>query len=392
MNRRRALQSILGGAALGIPALFGTRLTFADVSPKDELEASERKAMAGVAEEFMRKFEVPGLSVAIAREGVFAYQNAFGFTGRDSREALSTSNLFRIASISKPITSATIFSLIEKGQLRQEDKVFGTGSVLGTKYGRQPYAAGIEQITIDHLLTHAAGGWDNGPDDPMFSNLGMNHAELISWTLDHQPLKNPPAKVHAYSNFGYCILGRVIEKITGQPYADCVQKAILSPCGISDMRIGRNKLKDRAAGEVTYYEQTGKDPYEMNVTRMDSHGGWIATPSDLVRFATHVDGFDTSRNILKPETIRKMTEPEPLNSGYARGWRVNQQGHWWHGGDLPGTNGVLVRTSSHFCWAALANTYREAGGDMGEALDDMVWEMASKVNGWRKALGLNSAS
>jgi hypothetical protein len=92
---------------------------------------------------------------------------------------------------------------------------------------------------------------------------------------------------------------------------------------------------------------------------MDSHGGWIATPSDLVRFAIHVDGFDVSRNILKPETIRKMATPGDANPNYARGWMVNTKGHWWHGGDLAGTTAILVRTSSHFCWAALTNTRRE---------------------------------
>ncbi len=342
--------------------------------------------MAGVAEDFRRKFEVPALSVAIAQNGLLAYEHAFGVTGRDSREEVTTSHLFRIASVTKPITSAAIFILIERGRLRSEDKVFGKYGMLGTEYGRQPYGQGVEQITIDHLLTHTSGGWDNGPGDPMFSNPGMHHAELISWTLNNQPLKNPPGKVFAYSNFGYCILGRVIEKITRQSYSDYVQSTILWPCGITDMRIAGNTLKDRAAGEVTYYGQNGQDPYGMNVTRMDSHGGWLATSADLVRFATHVDGFDVGRNILKPETIRKMAAPGNINANYARGWRVNTKGHWWHGGSLPGTTTILVRTSSHFCWAALTNTRREPEDEIDGALDDVVWDMVSKVSGWRAAL------
>jgi len=117
---------------------------------------------------------------------------------------------------------------------------------------------------------------------------------------------------------------------------------------------------------------------------MDAHGGWIATPADLVRFATHVDGFDVSRKILKPETIRRMTTPSSVRPNYARGWNVNEAGHWWHGGDLGGTSAILVRTSSRFCWAALTNTRR---GLSQEALDDMVWEVAKKVSAWRRALG-----
>src|SRR5437588_3537940 len=231
MNRRTALKGIAGcGAALGIAGLVGKERILTALSLNNKIQQSERQAMASVAEDFRKKFAVPGLSMAIAQNGRLAYEQAFGVTGRDSREELTPSHLFRIASVSKPITSAAIFSLIEKGRLRSEDRVFGTDGILGAEYGKQPYGPGVEQITVDHLLTHTSGGWDNGPDDPMFSNLGMNHAQLISWTLNNQPLKNPPGKVYAYSNFGYCLLGRVIEKITGQLYSDHVQSTILSPC------------------------------------------------------------------------------------------------------------------------------------------------------------------
>jgi CubicO group peptidase (beta-lactamase class C family) len=383
MRRRTALKSIFCGAALGIPSLTGKQGFLPTLIPDAEIEQSEHKAMASVAEDFRRRFDVPALSVAITQNGRLAYQRAFGVPRRDSQEELRTSHLFRIASVTKPITSTAIFSLIEKGRLRSEDTLFGKYGILGTEYGRQPYGRGVEQITIDHLLTHTSGGWGNGPNDPMFSNPGMHHAELISWTLNNQPLNNLPGRVFDYSNFGYCILGRVIEQITRQSYSDYVQSTILSPCGITDMRIAGNTLKDRAAGEVTYYGQNGQDPYGMNVTRMDSHGGWLATSGDLVRFATHVDGFDIRRNILKPETIRRMTAPGEINANYARGWKVNTKNHWWHGGGLPGTTTILVRTSSHLCWAALTNTRREPAEEIDVALDDMVWDMVRKVSAWR---------
>jgi len=80
----------------------------------------------------------------------------------------------------------------------------------------------------------------------MFSNPEMNQAELISWALDNLPLKNPPGKVFAYSNFGYCLLGRVIERVTGQSYSDYVQNTILLPSGITSMRIGKHPERQRA--------------------------------------------------------------------------------------------------------------------------------------------------
>jgi len=339
--------------------------------------------MADVATAFMRKFDVPGLSVAIARAGRLVYENPFGESNRQSRERLTVSNLFRIASVTKPITSTAIFTLIERGKLRLHDKVFGPGAVLGTEFGKPPYKQGVDEITIDHLLTHTCGGWDNSNDDPMFENVGMDHAQLVTWTLDTKPLKNPPGTHFAYSNFGYCVLGRVIEQVTGRAYDDFVREGILGPCGVRDMRISGNTLEERFPEEVIYYGQGGEIPYDMNVRRMDSHGGWLATPRDLVLFLNHVDGLKSTPNILKPETIKMMTTPSPVNAGYARGWAVNSAPNWWHNGSLPGTMTIMVRTASGFCWAALANTRATGQPDMGLALDNMVWDMARKVSTWK---------
>ncbi len=350
---------------------------------EDEISAPEREQMAGVADGFMRKFDVPGLSVAIAREGHLVYENPFGYSNRESGERLTVSNLFRIASVTKPITATSIFMLIERGKLRQHDRVFGPGGVLGTKYGTVPYKKWVEEITIDHLLTHTCGGWDNSSDDPMFENLAMDHAQLITWTLDTKALKNPPETRYAYSNFGYCVLGRVIEQVSGRPYREFVGEEILGRCGVRDMRIAANTIEERFPEEVVYYGQNGENPYGMNVTRMDSHGGWLATPSDLVLFLNHVDGFKSTPKIIRPETIKLMTTPSAVNPSYARGWFVNNAANWWHDGGLPGTTSIMVRTASGFCWAALTNTRRLSQPSMGLALDNMVWDMVHKVSAWR---------
>jgi CubicO group peptidase (beta-lactamase class C family) len=173
------------------------------------------------------------------------------------------------------------------------------------------------------------------------------------------------------------VLGRVIEKITGRPYADYVKEAVLAKCGVTDMRIAGNSRAERAPQEVTYYGE-GRAPYGMNVARMDSHGGWIAAPSDLVRFAMHVDGFKTTPNILQPATVKTMTTATDQNKRYACGWCVNQYRNWWHTGSLPGTLTVMVRTNSGLCWAAFTNTRAE-----GLDLDAMMWKMVEAVPAWR---------
>jgi len=234
-----------------------------------------------------------------------------------------------------------------------------------------------------HLLTHTCGGWQNNASDPMFRFPQMNHQQLIGWTLDHLPLAHTPGEHWAYSNFGYCLLGRVIEKVTGKAYRDFVREVVLSPSGVSDMKIAGNTAQQRAPREVIYYDQDDEDPYNMNLERMDSHGGWLATPADLVDFATHVDGFSTTPSILKRATIQEMISPSRANPAYAKGWMINSAGNWWHNGSLPGSTTIMVRTASGFCWAALTNTRRQPYDEIGLALDNMVWDMVRRVSAWR---------
>ncbi len=308
------------------------------------------------------------------------YQRGFGFADHDRNEKVTPQSLFRIASVSKPITSVTLFLLAEGKRLTMEDLVFGSRGLLGDDFGARPYQRWVEDIRIKHLLTHTGGGWQNNGSDPMFRNPEMNHKQLIRWAIGNVPLEYQPGDHYAYSNFGYCILGRVIEKLTGAPYEQHVRDNVLNRCGVTDMRIAGNTLRERAAGEVVYYS-AGEDPYDMNVRRMDSHGGWLATARDLAMFASHVDGHSASRNILQAESIRQMTTASAANAGYAKGWAVNRVPNWWHGGSLPGTTSIMVRTASGFCWAALANS-REVSADTGLAMDQMMWKLVRQARSW----------
>ena len=154
------------------------------------------------------------------------------------------------------------------------------------------------------------------------------------------------------------------------------------------MKIAATKRASASPNEVVYYGQYSEDPYKMNVTRMDSHGGWLASPTSLVQFLDHLGGA-TSPSLLKPESIQSMTTPAPAypqNSPvkYARGWNVRNdgKGNWWHNGSLPGTTTIMVRTASGMCWAALTNTRTEPHDQMDSALDELVWNMVRLVPAW----------
>src|SRR6202044_1462244 len=123
--------------------------------------------------------------------------------------------------------------------------------------------------------------------------------DIIRYML-RQPLQFEPGTKSVYSNFGYCLLGRVIEKASGLGYEEYIRKEVLAPLGIQRMHIGHSLLKDRRPDEVHYYAGkkqfpavVGPDlgmpvpaPYgSWNHEALDSHGGWIASAGDLVRFA-----------------------------------------------------------------------------------------------------------
>jgi CubicO group peptidase (beta-lactamase class C family) len=365
-----------------MPGFAGAQTT--EATPVEPTPA-ERSAMAGRVAAFMQQYTVPGFSVAIGRSGRLLYQEAFGWADREAGEAATTAHLFRICSISKPITSVAVFTLVEAGRLRLEDKVFGPDGLLGIDYEKPPYEDHLPEITVEHLLTHTSGAWPNNSVDPMFDRKDLTQAELIDTTLRYQAPVDRPGYSFAYSNFGYCLLGRVIERIAGRPYAEFVRESVLNRCGISDMTIGGNTPDERRRGEVKYYGQNGENPYLWNVTRLDSCGGWLACPGDLVRFAMHVSGFPEPANILKPETIVRMTTASAQKATYAKGWAVNAAGTWWHEGSLPGSTAIMVRTITGFCWAAVANTRdkRIAESVMLENTFKLLRAMVGEVHAWR---------
>jgi D-alanyl-D-alanine carboxypeptidase len=346
--------------------------------PKGYL-ARNIKAVDSIVNVFMAKYKVPGLSFTIAQNDSIKLQRTYGYADTALKQKVTFADRFRIASVSKPFTSAAIMQLIERGKLHLQDKVFGKGAVLGTTYGSQPYGKWITDITIENLLEHLGGGWGNEDQDPMFLHPELNQAQLISWTLDNQPLSHQPGIHFQYSNFGFCLLGRVIEKVSGMKYDAYVIKNILRPCGISTMEIGGNTLAERKKNEVYYYDKE-EDPYTMDERRMDSHGGWIATPTDLVKFLIRVDKFPQKTDVLKANTLTEMYTAPAVSPTYAKGWAVNIANNYWHNGSLPGEQALAARISSGFCWAILVNTRKE--GDFGADIDELMWKIKNAIKQW----------
>ena len=307
--------------------------------PEPEEETISFEGFEAQITSFMDTYQVPGLQVAITKDEQLVYVKSFGFADVGNQIPVSDNSLFRIASISKPITFISMLKLSEDGQVSLSDKVFGESGVLGTEYGTLPYSQGVLDISMNDLIEHRSG-WTNDPYDIMFDDPTLSYAELFAEMIDNRRIDETPN--YYYLNFGYCVLGRVIEKASNVSYETYVQENILAPMGITEMKIGGNTLEERFENEVVYYPSTegSFSPYDMNVTRMDAHGGWIASAKDLARFIVHID-----RNPNVPDIL----PTNGLNRPYFNFF------NWVHTGSLHGTSSVLSRHNDNFNYAVVMN-------------------------------------
>jgi N-acyl-D-amino-acid deacylase len=230
-----------------------------------------------------------------------------------------------------------------------------------------------------------------------------------------EPLDFEPGTRYAYSNFGYCLLGRVIEKLSGQDYEAYVREAVLEPLGIESMQLGRTRLAGRAESEVRYYDPNrGPSVFQVDLgeecpsaygawhlENMDAHGGWLASADDLIKFAAAFDDPEHCR-VLEAESIQRMFSrpdngvyPSSESNGggdyyYALGWCVRPQSgadedrlNTWHTGSLPGTSTLMVRRHDGLAWVLLFNARQH--GDvrhLTRLIDPLLHQAADEVKQW----------
>lgn len=328
--------------------------------------STDNDLLDGQVEQIMDKYSIPGLQLAITYKERLVYVNSYGYADKDEVLPVKNNSLFRIASISKAITLVTILHLIENEQLDFDDKIFGAEGVLGFDYGTPPYKQYVEDVTIRHLLEHKSG-WTNYPFDPMFGYEGLSNRELLNEMLDNRQIANEPGAVENYSNFGYFVLGRVIEKVSGLSYEAYIRQEILEPIGITTMRVGRNQEADKLEHEVVYYDQENYSPYLIDVTRMDAGGGWIASAEDLARFLVSVD-----RNSARPDLLPSGS----LNYLYL------SFGSWVFNGSMAGTASSLSRINDDLGGAVLVNTRVIPDTEMLTEINNLLTSQTTFISQW----------
>ena len=310
-----------------------------------------QRALAFVASWLRIRYEgidVPGFQVVVAHEGRILLNEAYGFADLERQTPLRTDHLFRIASHSKTFTATAIMQLQEEGRLRIEDPAVGY----------LPWLAGHRdhrwtEVTIRHLLSHGASVIRDGLDANFwqllrpFPDADRFREEILG--VDLVADVNVRLK---YSNYGYTLLGRIVEAVAGVSYNDFVQERIIRPLGLSDTypeyRPGHDGLE--AERVVTGYSRKmggRRIPIAPIDTRaMSPATGFCSTASDLARYFTaHMVG---SGQLLSNASKREMQKvqwhavqpgAEQDAGDYGLGLMLNRVGKratFGHGGGFPG--------------------------------------------------------
>ncbi len=352
-------------------------------------------AMQGI----MDRHAPPGLAVAVVRDGKLAVANAYGHADLAASEPLRPDHLFRVASVSKPVTGIAAAKAIEDGLLDPDALVV---DVLAGYLPATAVDARLPDMRVRHLLHHT-GGWNyyDYPRDPLFRSgeiadetgaaLPLNPDALIRWVMT-QPVAFDPGTNFAYTNIGYVALGRVLEQATGAPYEELVQRLVLQPANISAARLGGITRAERMTNEVEY--ESVRNPIwtsvfdgqtvvaepaygGLNLLGFDASSAWLMSVVDMARLGAATDGDSAYPDVISGASVDFMTTVGTPAGTTAVGiaWFLDTAStgdvnRWAHSGGMPGTVAYLARLPSGVIIAIVSNTDR--GGFLQETIDRLT--------------------
>jgi N-acyl-D-amino-acid deacylase len=340
----------------------------------------------------MTKYSCPGAQLAITYKGRLVLARGYGMADIDSGTPVQPDSRMRVASLSKFVTAIAVMTLVQENRISLDTPAFA----LIPQFTPLPGATvdpRLKTITVQQLLHHT-GGWDRSVSgDPLFNSDGISAAAgtpppasadtIIRYMLG-QPLDFNPGTKYAYSNFGYCVLGRIIETVSGQSYGDYVQSAVFAPAGIARAILGQSLEANRAPGEVTYYDYPGAplansvfpptsalvpQPYgSFYLEAADSCGAWVMNTIDYVRLWAAIDGTKLPEPLSSSSVaalIARPTQPVSANltAYYAMGLEAFPAyddtltgATFWHSGGIPGTSTYEFHLFTGWTFALFFNT------------------------------------
>jgi CubicO group peptidase (beta-lactamase class C family) len=372
------------------------------------LEAFDTEMVA-----LIQRWGVPGAGLAVANKGRIILVRGYGLADREQKRPVGPATLFRLGSLAKPLTAVAVVRLAEEGRFGLDDPVVPILGDLG------PRSASItdprvHRITIRHLLQHTAGFDRSASGDAVFhphasaaaarqgTATPATCATVLRDNLERKLDFDPGAR-YAYSNLGYCMLGRVIERTTGLGYDEYVRRHVLAPSGADGLRLAQTFVM--ADDEAAYYDYPGAPLVEATpgvgsarmvlapygayaMETMDSFGGWIGAPADYLRFLLAVDGERGPALLTAASRDQMFAPPQGLAvqpSHYGLGFLVRplKSGfNWWHAGSLAGTKTLAVRTAAGYAWVVTFNTRPKDRNGFARDVDETLWRAAKAVRAW----------
>ncbi|HXJ96341.1 MAG TPA: serine hydrolase [Terriglobia bacterium] len=351
-----AVLTLAGSAAVSgepMPAPCAAAIAAASPGPSPEVGRMEQVIQSFVAgKQFMG-------SVLVARGNDKLLDKGYGYADLEWNIPDSPNTKYRLGSVTKQFTAASVLLLQERGKLNVQDLV--------KKY--MPEApAGWDKITIFNLLTHTSGipNFTDFPDYESFALAPTTPEQLVKRFRD-KPLDFQPGEKWKYSNSGYALLGYLIEKISGQSYQTFLQENIFKPLGMTESGYDSNftVIPDRASGYTRFGDGFNNAGY-VNMTVPFAAGGLFSTTDDLLRWEEALFG----RKLLSAASLKEMTTP--FKNDYAFGLDVHTvNGHKVieHAGGIDGFNTVLAYyPEDRLTVVVLANLDGSAAGEVAQDL------------------------
>jgi D-alanyl-D-alanine carboxypeptidase len=246
----------------------------------------------------------PGISVILAKGDEILYRNGHGMANLEHNISISPEMVFRLGSLTKQMTTASIMMLAEEGLLQVDDPI--------TQYFPN-YPTHGYTITLRHLMTHTSGIIDflAIEEFPEIEKEDITAMDVIDF-FKNQPMNFAPGEAYSYTNSGYVMLGAIIEQLTGQSYEDFVQERIFTPLEMDNTYHG--SFKRIIPNRVTGYAM-GPNGYEnssyLSMTIPGAAGAIISTVDDLHTWNNALFAGD----VVSMESLEEMTTPFTLNNG-----------------------------------------------------------------------------
>jgi CubicO group peptidase (beta-lactamase class C family) len=332
---------------------------------------SEEEAVAGVEALLRTRAARDRFSGAalVAKDGEVLFAGAYGLADRDRRTPNTLETRFRIGSMNKMFTAVATLQLVEAGKLALDDTV-------GKHLRGYPNKDVATKVTVLHLLTHTGGTGDIfGPDYDRNILTLREHGDYVK-LFGSRPPRFEPGTRFEYSNYGFILLGAIVEAASGESYYDYVREHVFGPAGMTstDSLPESEDVPNRSIGYTHPYPGASLQPNTLLLPwRGTAAGGGYSTVGDLLRFARAL----TRHELLSPgSTELLLTGKVDVGYGlrYAFGFFDGRDagGNGWvgHGGAFPGMNGDLrIYPKPGYVVVALANVDPPAAHRISDYLD-----------------------